>query len=374
MIDAVRAWASLSMYESNDLVKRFAQHRTGRTPNTTKAREISAHFAQGREYFRNAEGAGELVRPLILYYGAVALARGAVLFLDTAKSKLEGAHGLDASGWGDLLTKPRSLPDSGVKIESCGTLPELARVTGNTEWVRVAASQAPGVADAKSPGSDLAPGTNLTVKEILDQIPDVARMYERTFQEHSRRLRAEIEYTGGPELRADNAPPPDKRIRRGSRVGILSGASPLSYPPDGWAAQLLKDGPCGTLYDGTPEEERLWFGQVYSQGKPGLFGRTHNLAMDAGSKNDPHLRMPAVTAATGEHYLKLPTDEGVVLSTLLALHLAAYATGMLVRYHPGYWSMLVGRREGSEIAPLLSAAVSTVEERYPTLILEAIGG
>lgn len=82
--NASGAWAALSLYESTDLVKRFAAQRTGRSPNTTKAREISAHSAQGREYFRSAAGTGELVRPLILYYGVVALARGAVLFLDTA--------------------------------------------------------------------------------------------------------------------------------------------------------------------------------------------------------------------------------------------------------------------------------------------------
>ena len=100
----------------------------------------------------------------------------------------------------------------------------------------------------------------------------------------------------------------------------------------------------------------------------------HDLYTEAGSRNEPRLQMPvAVSDTSGEHYLKLPTDEGVVLSTLLALHLVAYAAGMLVRYHPGYWSMLVGRTEGSEIAPLLSGAVSTVEERYPALILEAIG-
>ena len=63
-----------------------------------------------------------------------------------------------------------------------------------------------------------------------------------------------------------------------------------------------------------------------------------------------------------------------MLSTLLALHTVAYTAGMLVRYHPGYWSAVVGRTKGDSIAPLLSAAVSAVEERYPAMILEVIGG
>lgn len=63
-----------------------------------------------------------------------------------------------------------------------------------------------------------------------------------------------------------------------------------------------------------------------------------------------------------------------MLSTLLALHLVAYAAGMLVRYHPGYWAMLTGRTRGDAIAPVLAAAISAVEDRYPALILEEIGG
>lgn len=369
MMPAARAWASLSMYESTDLVKRFALQRTGRRPNTTKAREISAHFAQGREYFRNAVGAGELVRPLILYYGATALARGTVLFLDTSKSKLEAAHGLDASGWDDFLTRPRSLPDAEVKIGSGGTFPELARITGNTEWVRIHTGESPGVADAESPGTELAAEMKLTIKEILGQIPDIASLYEKTFGEHSRRLRAEISYTGLTRSLGDPEYPPDEDRTGHSWVGILPSAKPLRFPEKGWAEGLLASASLGEL--GQSKHE----GFLHFLSDPRFpYGRLHDLYTEAGSRNKPHLRMPISAEATGEQYLKLPTDNGVVLSTLLALHLVAYATGMLVRYHPGYWSMLVGRTEGSEIAPLLSAAVSTVEECYAALILEAIGG
>lgn len=103
-------------------------------------------------------------------------------------------------------------------------------------------------------------------------------------------------------------------------------------------------------------------------------GRLYDLHSDAGSQNDPRLEMPLAVSADGEEYLKLPTDGGVVLSTLLVLHLVAYAAGMLVRYHPGYWAMLAGRAKGDAIGPILSAAVLAVEERYPALIPEAIGG
>jgi hypothetical protein len=122
-----KVWAALSTYESTELVKRFGKERMEREPNTTKAREIAAHFSQGREYFRNAIDASELVRPLILYYGAMALARGASLFLDPSKSKLIRGHGLEASGWQDLNAKPEAVPGLPVEVKGEGTFPELAR-------------------------------------------------------------------------------------------------------------------------------------------------------------------------------------------------------------------------------------------------------
>lgn len=66
-------------------------------------------------------------------------------------------------------------------------------------------------------------------------------------------------------------------------------------------------------------------------------------------------------------------DGRVVLSTLLALHFVAYATGTLVlRYPPGYWAILASGVSGGSVGPTLSAAVSAVEERYPALILAAL--
>ena len=362
------AWSSLSLYESPELVRRIAEEATGREPKAVKAREISAHFSQGREYFRSAAGAGDLVRPLILYYGAVALARGAVLFLDPAKAKVRAGHGLDAPGWGDLLAQPGSLADSKVEVTAGGTFPELARVTGNAERIRVQSQGSLGVADATSPGGSLEPETALTIGEVLAQIPDVARLYERTFAEHSRRLRAEVIYTGTPETREQYHPAPDEGVGRHAWLGVVRG--PLGYPPEGWAESLVEAGGVGSLKP-AQHEGFLYFARFPGQAP---VGRLHDLICDAGSRNEPHLQMPLAAAASGEEYLKLPTEGGVVLSTLLALHLAAYAAGMLVRYHPGFWAMLVGRTKGDAMVPVLSAAVSTVEERYPALILEAIGG
>ncbi len=366
-----KVWAALSAYESTELVRRFAKERIGPEINATKAREIAAHFSQGREYFRNATSAGELVRPLILYYGAVALARGTVLFLDASKAKVVADHGLNGYGWEDLNAKPSAVPDLPVKIKGEGTFPELARVSGNSERCTVRNEGMPGEVTVRSPGPELAPGTGITIKEALGQIPDVADLYERTFGEHSRRLRCEVQVTGlvEPSL-ADaffrNAVPLDQEVRRHAFLGIVPTRAGL--PDKDWVAKILG----GRVSARDSGENLLHFAREPVHRV--VESHSFDLYYDAGTLENPRLDIPVATAAPGEEYLVLPTDGSVVLSTLLALHAVAYAAGMLVRYHPGYWAAIVGRTKGDSIAPVLSAAVSTVEERYPSLILEVLEG
>ncbi len=370
-VEGSKVWAALSAYESTELVRRFAEERTGRQPNATKAREVAAHFAQGREYFRNAAGAGELVRPLILYYGAMALARGAILFLDSSKSKVVSDHGLDGSGWEDLNAKPETVPELSLEVRQEGTFPELARVSGNSETCMVRNEGMPGEVSVRSPGPELAPGTRITIKEALAQIPDVAELYERTFGEHPRRLRCEVQVTGLPEPDLvdafnRNEVPPDREVRRHAWLGVVPTRAGL--PSMDWVSEVLGD---RVAARGT-ETNNLYFARepVHRVAESHLF----DLYYDAGTQDRPRLDMPVTVAASGEEYLKLPTDSGVVLSTLLALHVVAYAAGMLVRYHPGYWATLTNRTKGDAIGPVLAAAVSAVEERYPALIQEALGG
>src|SRR4051812_22739279 len=105
------AWGRLALFESRDLVSQRFRALHGRNLKVEKAFEIIASLAQGREYFRSAHGASDLVRPLLLYYGAMSLARGVVLFRDVSlrASGISG-HGLTADGW--LGSFPQGVEDA----------------------------------------------------------------------------------------------------------------------------------------------------------------------------------------------------------------------------------------------------------------------
>lgn len=113
-----KTWTELSAYESAELVERFVRERKGEKLDPGKAHEIATQFSQGREYFRSATDASELVRPLILYYGVLALARGAVLFRHAGRDTLATSHGLSARSddWDSLTSNPEVVPELGRNV------------------------------------------------------------------------------------------------------------------------------------------------------------------------------------------------------------------------------------------------------------------
>ena len=350
-------WSSLSLYESPELVRDLYKRKHGRSMNATKAWEVSSHFAQGRQYYQSAAGAGELVRPLILFYGTMALSRGLVLFLDTYKSEVAGGHGLREGGWTALNAHPEKLPEAEVKVDEQGTFPELCRATQNSEVCEIATGAFPKtVVRAKYAGTDPVPsGSVTTIKEILAQIPDLHDLYEETFDELSLCLPCDV--TADPNFDEKNPGGSGWVSVHETRKGI---------PEPIWVGEKMgRDDIKVRLVEGSSPFARL----PEIREKPGF-------SFSQGYQEDPDTGIATgydVVRArgTGRYFLRLPA-EGFTASNIVALYLAAFATGTLVRYHPGYWMSMASRGRGGFAAPIVSAAVSLVEEQFPGLVLERL--
>ena len=72
-------WEYVSLCESHEYVARLYAEYHGAAADEDKIREITASFAQGRMYFENARTGSIGVKPLLLYYGILALCGGLVL-------------------------------------------------------------------------------------------------------------------------------------------------------------------------------------------------------------------------------------------------------------------------------------------------------
>lgn len=162
-------WHFLKEFESKDLVKRYYKNRYGRNINTTKSIEITSAFSQGREYFSNADNADISVRPLLQYYGVVALSRGLILLLDenSRENNITPSHGLKIINWNEV-NRNGGLENIRLRA-SKGTFTELIKVTKNKSYYRANSSIVNWGLNYDIPELDC----EIFLKEVLMCFPDL---------------------------------------------------------------------------------------------------------------------------------------------------------------------------------------------------------
>ena len=70
----IDAWQELLAYQTGDLIRRAYSKQHQRELSLTRAKQIRAHFIQGASYFEAGRNAADVVKPLVLYYGCLAMA------------------------------------------------------------------------------------------------------------------------------------------------------------------------------------------------------------------------------------------------------------------------------------------------------------
>ena len=132
-------WKAISRFESHDYVAKWYHKAHGREANSAKVSQISACFAHGREYFKNAERAEMSVKPLLLYYGILSCCRGVVMANNPKKKEesLKPGHGLETIDWRNTLAGGiKSVLDLRIRATD-GTLCELMDVCSHLKTLHL---------------------------------------------------------------------------------------------------------------------------------------------------------------------------------------------------------------------------------------------
>ena len=359
----VDPWEHLSLYESRDYVARRLRERHGREPNDTQCQQIISHVSQARQYFASALGAGELARPVLLYYGVLALSRGLILFGDPRlrEARLDQRHGLFVD-WSALHAEEtaaiRSVPELRVKVDKSGkgTFPELCRASGTQETARFT-SEGAGLIPRhwrwRQAGPDVPAGTEFGVREVLGRLPDLYFVFAECLAAAPECLIVVIgESAAGVWVElldpVDGEPNDERAGRllgdvasRPVRKQRISDQAKRSPALGKYAIRSAK----GSLRTHVPEGMDRWVS-----------------SLNGTLRNDE----------AGNLLLVPRMDNGLGLSSLALLYLVSYFTGMLVRYYPSAWRAFLDRRPGDSAFPVLRAAVSLVERRFPILALESL--
>ena len=182
------AWKDLAIFESSDLARRLYKRRHHLDLSAGKAREITTALAQGRQYFAELSSVGQLARPLVLFYGVVALSRAAILFFNPSanEANLNPAHGLTVLSWQQTLAGGiKKIPELRLKAAN-GTFIELADATQVVDRVSVYVAPYPATKMVRTANlASMSVGWVFSLRDLLGRVPDLHNMYEETFEEHA---------------------------------------------------------------------------------------------------------------------------------------------------------------------------------------------
>jgi hypothetical protein len=294
---------------------------------------------------------------LLLYYGVLALTRALVLFAIPGfrETALSQGHGVGILGWSNVLSDADGvsrLDALTLQVQS-GTFCELARATGNTEWVQagwgnefneIVSRVVPvdGYWGWLAPGSQTLPKlARFSLGDVLSRIPDLAFLYGETMGTSAVCHPVRSTVLRGPFNMGPGIPPKVQRIslvlnRTGPDLGDLGSlAKSLGIP-----------------------EDRI---SIRTQ------DQIHAVLEVAADSTDDVIAFLSTSRVNnrGEDFLAPQLPGGLNLSTLSLAFLAAYALGMLARYYPTSWQGLTAMRRGDRVTPLLRATTSYVEQRVP---------
>jgi hypothetical protein len=334
-------WTELALYESRDLVSKLYKEAHGGEINATKAQQVVSFFAQGREYFAAAERAGDLVRPLLLYYGVTALSRGLILFLTPKmlEGSLDPGHGLSAYQWHEVIASGMgNLGKLQVKVASKGTFAQLARATGNREWCFIGA--APGRRQAFGcSGTEKLPADRvIAFSELCGRLPQLAEVYEETYQTLPPCYRASV-----------------FRLSPNTHTDVRIAGTHQRIP----SAETLQQ------QFGFPRE----FGLRLSEPNAQMPEHHYTLRIAHESVAEMAKALPPVWSGPDGERLVPPIDGDLILSSLSMMYGVSYVLGIMGRYYPTQWLSLVTRQSGDLLYPLLREALSVIEQEFPRRVL-----
>jgi hypothetical protein len=333
------AWTELSLFESHDFVIKKFRERNARELNAAKASEIISQFGQAREYFESATSAGILVRPLLVYYGAVSLVRGLVLFLNIRQREatLKPSHGLSELGWREVLSAGTArLGDLRIHFEQRGTFAELAATTQNREYAYIHRLPHPQRLLHQTEGSSqFEPETVMTLQQLLARVPQLADLYEQTFDRLPSAYRGDVVMT-------------DETSE--TRVSFFG--SEYRMP----SREVLKS------EFSLPDTVVLQTEQSYPERRDVCI--TFRVIHDSYASLTSQLP-PTWDGPGSDPWLVAPCAPGIRLSSLSIYYAIAFVFGMLARYHPTEWRNLLRGQRGDLLGPLVREAVRVVEYELP---------
>ncbi|MFA6978767.1 MAG: YaaC family protein [Ignavibacteriaceae bacterium] len=321
-------WHFLREFESKELVKRFIKKKFDYSLNSSKAFEITSAFTQGREYFTSYVKADISVKPLLQYYGIVALSRGLILILNKSarENNITPSHGLKIKNWNDIV-KFGKLEDVIMK-SSKGTFTELINVTKNKSYFRAGCSGINWHVQYDVPSEDI----EFNLKEISLCFPDLNQSVKSW-------LNVEVPSRALNKLKHPNEHQLELEIQGKYDVNLLSQIFPSS----------------------------IFQGLEISEAENNCIVRFNENQM-------PNLSQKWVSAfqVIGDPYVTPPFQNGIFLNDISKMYSASFVFGTISRYYPSTWSNINKGIANDGVLPFAINLMDFLQDKYPKIVMDFI--
>jgi hypothetical protein len=292
-------------------------------------------------YFEAASQAPIEIRPLIVFYGMMALAKGIVAGRTLRNlSALSQAHGLR-----DISEHGARLPDLRVKVDGQGTFQDFNNIVCELEgliFFEHAMTQKCVIPTARSPELDQA---ELTLRNVLARTPRLEGLYKATYAEEAGALLFSLHLDDGPSdlvaLRIDVAELYDDPASLARIIGALREKYPMLRNWRFQRAEKAWDNSIFTLVNCAPFAEEFDPASLVEHG-PGGFRFERGMLADVTSDFRERMLPVAGGLLPVDSYLIQPVD-GLYVSEAALKYAGMYLLSSLVRYRPQIWVHAVSR-------------------------------
>lgn len=323
-------WATLSNYQSHDLVRRDYKRKHNREANAAHTKEICSPFIQAQHYFSAASLSDRTVYPLLLYYGVVSLSRGLTLFLSKGlrEAALSPSHGLAVRDWRAVFAADNpDIANLMVRLNRSGTVIELMSATQNRSLLR---NNSSGV-NYKYRHSYSAGDNDVTLDDLLSRLPDIADQYVR-WKEHPGSVSIEAKVTDGDAEFVVRKTP---LVNRAVADSIFLNTN-FHFKEE--AANTL-------IYNGPNDINSV----------PRITDRVTGTAFNAG---------------IGDLYATKKFPAHFDISKIVLVFCISYVMGMMARYYPAQWLSIIHNQRNDGALPTIFSALDFIETTFPRMVLD----
>lgn len=317
-------WHFLREFESKDLVKHYIKTKFGYEVNTSKATEITSAFKQGRSYFNSVINADISVKPLLQYYGIVALSRGLILILNrnSRENNIFPSHGLKINNWPDISSSGKF--ENIIVKTSSGTFKELLKATNNKSYFRAKSSGINWSAEYVILDDDY----ELSLKELSYSYPDLKKSVEAWLGE----------------------PVPSYLLNNLNHQGEQT---------------ILEVQGKGNFEEIFPEHFYKNRNFIESE-------RTTKITFE--SNVPPHIsqKWSSSFQVIGDPYLIPPFSQFIFLNDISKMFATSFIFGTISRYYPTAWNNITSGIKDDRILPFAINLMDFLQEKYPQIIMDFI--